>query len=80
MYISSVKDGYDNYDFSYQNLRLYSIAAAGNNIVLVNRRRRLVRPIKADEIQSYVGYGDEGYYAVIRQFAFYPRIVILYEE
>ena len=80
MYISSVKDGYDNYDFSYQNLRLYSIAAAGNNIVLVNRRGRLVRPIKADEIQSYVGYGDEGYYAVIRQFAFFPRIVVLYEE
>ena len=45
---------------------MYKRQAAGNNIVLVNRRGRLVRPIKADEIQSYVGYGDEGYYAVIR--------------
>lgn len=64
------------YDYSFQNLRNFKL---GGSMVLCNRERKTVRPITAAELKSYIGYGQEEHYVVLRQNAYNAVCLFVYE-
>lgn len=65
------------YDYSFSKLRNFKLNTA--NIVLCNRERNTVRPITLSELKSYIGYGEQEHYVILRQNAFSAEGLFVYE-
>lgn len=77
VYVSNVKDGFGKYDFSFGNLRNFYVNTT--NIVRYDMETGQLRTIKANEIKTYLSYGENASYVVIRQRGFWTESVFVYE-
>lgn len=76
VYMSNTKDPFGGYDYSFSNLYNCNIGA---NMIKFDMKEKTLRPITADEIRSYVSYGKDNHFAVLRQHRFKGSCVFIYE-
>lgn len=66
----------EEYDFSFENLNVYSNSAA---IVCYNTQRKKLRTISSSEIKGYVGYGSDCHRIILRQSYSRPKAIFIIE-
>ena len=77
VYLSNTKDDYGKFNFSFENLKNYNISTP--NIIRYDMESGKLRTIKADEIKTFLSYGEKASYILVRQRAFAPVCIFVYE-
>ena len=76
-YISATQDIFGEYDYSFSHL--YN-CNTGTNLIKFDPVTKTLHPIAAEEIRSYVNYGEDNHFVVLRQNRFKGNSVFVYEQ
>ncbi len=76
-YLSDAKDVFGDYDYSFANQKNFYVQT--QNIIKYDSQTKKLRPIKLEELKSYVSAGRDNHYVVLRQSIFNINSIYVYE-
>ena len=76
-YLSNSKNVFGEYNYEHSSLKNFYVQT--QNIIKYDSEAKKLRPIRLEELKSYVSFGQNNHYVVLRQSIFNINSIYVYE-